>query len=861
MPVRQKPNSMLEWVAGRNITPRQRNTSQPRGVLKLQVFTDDAAETDTLAVTYPRSGSHRNVTPRTSASKQVKFSDGSQQALVKHRPIQQPVEQPIESDLEVETSGSEESTEVIHVIKRKKRAKHISPPATPPQGVPCLKDLPVPSAASDDNDEDITPHPLCPCAKCVYGRKLLKKANKKRKAKREIEGDENTNATDRAQAVALGGSPNKSNSKKARVPKAYPPPEIRNPNLIVPSRAEVLHIEHAVETPEDPRPNAFVDNEHGICRIYHGPAYGNPYGSLYPRRGLSGPPPFQPLPAGVPHPTQNPYYNSFDPNQMARHGQPPPPSFQPWTGYVPPPPPAAGYPPGPPPEITYPMHMPWYNYQVPPEGHKGHKKVPSPVMPPVVPSVPVPPAMPYVIPPATPPAAEPPKAAPADVTMPQKPNDRPSSGVAPPFGLLTPRAIAAKFSDNPVSNVSGKDKDKDKGWDSNVAPKPPSHKDGSHHSGSKGGGWGGSGWGGGGDGWGGGGGSDHASNNNNGWGSGLPTHNSPRASNKDINGGNKGGSGNGWGGSRHNNSPKNDGWGGGWGGGSQRSGSKKSSNHSRNSANQRAADIGGDGWGGGWDTASMQNQAKGNGNGNGWGGGSPRRSNNGGHNAFNSSPRVSNRGNNDGWGGSGNNDGWGGAASAKNSPPVTNNVAPNHGNGWGPSGSNHGSNRGSAKGSNNGWGNGGGDDTKHRSGRHSNSPPSGGRHASNSGNHHHSPHDEAGRHRSSSRMPGSWESVPSNNAGPQGTPGGRSRVPSSPLRSGSNRSKGRSQTGWGGGEGSPRVGNSAPQGGAGGFGAFEGMWNSGSVGGGGGKGGGGGGGGPSWADPTAAQSTQPLGGW
>lgn len=72
-------------------------------------------------------------------------------------------------------------------------------------------------------------------------------------------------------------------------------------------------------------------------------------------------------------------------------------------------------------------------------------------------------------------------------------------------------------------------------------------------------------------------------------------------------------------------------------------------------------------------------------------------------------------------------------------------------------------------------------------------------------------------------MPGSWETVPSNNAGPQGTPGGRSRGHSSPRqRDGSNGSRPQADT-WGG------------------FG---------------GSGAGGAGGGPAWGDPTAAQSTK-----
>ncbi len=63
----------------------------------------------------------------------------------------------------------------------------------------------------------------------------------------------------------------------------------------------------------DPRPNAFMDNEHGICRVYHGPTWGNPFGSLYPRRTGPDPPPI--LPVGTPHPLNNPYYYGMLPTQ------------------------------------------------------------------------------------------------------------------------------------------------------------------------------------------------------------------------------------------------------------------------------------------------------------------------------------------------------------------------------------------------------------------------------------------------------------------------------------------------------------------------------------------------------------------
>ncbi|TLS27748.1 hypothetical protein PpBr36_00557 [Pyricularia pennisetigena] len=82
---------------------------------------------------------------------------------------------------------------------------------------------------------------------------------------------------------------------------------IRPPNLLMPVKAQVLQIEHAIETPDDPRPNAFIDSQYGVLRVYHGPAYGNALGSLYPRRSWSG----KDLPLGTPHPMHNPYIHSF----------------------------------------------------------------------------------------------------------------------------------------------------------------------------------------------------------------------------------------------------------------------------------------------------------------------------------------------------------------------------------------------------------------------------------------------------------------------------------------------------------------------------------------------------------------------
>ncbi|KAK6950465.1 hypothetical protein Daesc_008793 [Daldinia eschscholtzii] len=69
-------------------------------------------------------------------------------------------------------------------------------------------------------------------------------------------------------------------------PTQYPPQNLRYPpqqaNFLMPPHPRVLQVEHAVELPNDPRPNAFFDGVHGIMRVYHGPHYGNAYGQLYP---------------------------------------------------------------------------------------------------------------------------------------------------------------------------------------------------------------------------------------------------------------------------------------------------------------------------------------------------------------------------------------------------------------------------------------------------------------------------------------------------------------------------------------------------------------------------------------------------
>jgi len=74
--------------------------------------------------------------------------------------------------------------------------------------------------------------------------------------------------------------------------------------LILPSRAEVIIREDVLENPSDPRPNAFFDARTGMLRVYHGPLYGNPGGSLVPLQA-------QHVPIGTPAPPTNAYSNPW----------------------------------------------------------------------------------------------------------------------------------------------------------------------------------------------------------------------------------------------------------------------------------------------------------------------------------------------------------------------------------------------------------------------------------------------------------------------------------------------------------------------------------------------------------------------
>ena len=111
-----------------------------------------------------------------------------------------------------------------------------------------------------------------------------RKGSGKRNEKKKREGSRKQR--DKSVRDTQMGVDNEDDSERTRqklVPRYSAPAGKPMPDYIMGPQAHVLHVEHAMESPHDPRPNAFYDNDNGVMRVYHGPAYGNPVGVLYPK--------------------------------------------------------------------------------------------------------------------------------------------------------------------------------------------------------------------------------------------------------------------------------------------------------------------------------------------------------------------------------------------------------------------------------------------------------------------------------------------------------------------------------------------------------------------------------------------------
>lgn len=322
-------------MVGQNFRPKRPSPLEgQKPILKVELSEDEASGEETLAVTYPgrrrRAGATRPADAAVSGRK-VRF-DGDRKPLksaLKKSPNSSSsditlVDTSDEEDLPFSDSSDDIDTSEDDAPIRQRKGKLKRGKA----GLCKKADLNESSAA-----KDALPHPTCACDECVKGRKILKavikfeakvktaekatedqckgKTKGKRKSKKEkaqgtsdTDGDPtDADSTEEEEKASPRGMKNKKQKQKQKIfprEKTSSPmtdlpnkavdkrlfkvpqyPTEMKPNLIMRPQARVMQIEHALETPYDPRPNAFYDTEKGITRVYHGPHYANPNGKLY----------------------------------------------------------------------------------------------------------------------------------------------------------------------------------------------------------------------------------------------------------------------------------------------------------------------------------------------------------------------------------------------------------------------------------------------------------------------------------------------------------------------------------------------------------------------------------------------------
>ncbi|KAL2111405.1 hypothetical protein VUR80DRAFT_10128 [Thermomyces stellatus] len=346
---------------------REKEEAQSNGgVIKLELTTDDDSKVDSVRVTYPRHGSKgtpKGATKASSGVKQVRFDQRPlKPALKKKKSRKEGAYGSSGSDtLASETESSTDTTRSVDAsTSEPSDSEATSTDKSSSRRRKSRKSRQAKSESSGDSDAVYDSN----CSDCERDRAKMRA--KERKSRRKYSSDPESSTSEKVRHskkderrsrkeprtgshrdapidmdsgsgtsnhgdkrshraresrkrqsrgeslkdkdhTSSGDRKSATSPKQRPHPEAMPGPHPRRPNLVRPIRAEVMQVEHTVEGPEDPRPNAFVDEHNNIVRVYHGPAYGNPFGRLYPRRDPS----LQPLPVGVPHPLDNPYYYGF----------------------------------------------------------------------------------------------------------------------------------------------------------------------------------------------------------------------------------------------------------------------------------------------------------------------------------------------------------------------------------------------------------------------------------------------------------------------------------------------------------------------------------------------------------------------
>ncbi|KAK2604882.1 hypothetical protein N8I77_007775 [Diaporthe amygdali] len=368
------PNSLSEWMVGQNFKSTPRRSSGQTQILKVSLSEDETSGDETLQITYSgrrRTGSATiQATPQSSSRKKVSFDNDRKplKSALKKRAvspsdssdtlIEDTSEDATTTEKDESSAIDESDTSEDEVWVKKKKPKAENKPKAAPV---CKKET-----DSEDSSavKDALPHETCDCKDCVMGRKILK-AMIKLDAKKAADGDSKKVNNEKQKGKQKGSkkkddatstevsetteteateedkekpskqkkkkeepkeNEKKSSSKENKKPspkteeqkqtvdknafKLPTYPKFMEPNLIMPIKSKVVQCEHAIEGPNDPRPNAFIDSGKGIVRVYHGPVWGNHTGELY---GAANPSKLPPLPpSAVP-------YHGYPPNWAGPH--------------------------------------------------------------------------------------------------------------------------------------------------------------------------------------------------------------------------------------------------------------------------------------------------------------------------------------------------------------------------------------------------------------------------------------------------------------------------------------------------------------------------------------------------------------
>lgn len=333
-----------------------RKRASPQGqnpILKIEISEDEVSGDETLAITMPGRQRRQAATAQKTApggARKVRFEGETLKSAMKKAGSPNDSSETLidtSDDDSSDMAESDTSDDDTPVRRRRTTSRSRSNKL-----VLCKK-----MVDSEDSSaaKDALPHPTCSCDECTRGRKILKavikyetkvKGADGRSKKKEKDNhnskkeDTSTEAADTNASEAGTTDPETTEEEKAPAPSKKdrkkekkekqkttktpsPPkepsrnaadaalksvdknvfklptyPKEMQPQFIMPPHHKVMRVEHTIEGPHDPKPNAFFDSSKGIARVYHGPLFSNHMGELYsrynPRKGTQyGPAPYQ----------------------------------------------------------------------------------------------------------------------------------------------------------------------------------------------------------------------------------------------------------------------------------------------------------------------------------------------------------------------------------------------------------------------------------------------------------------------------------------------------------------------------------------------------------------------------------------